>query len=233
MNFAFPPLSPAVRVLLSVLFGSVVAQTVLGAAGVPLFDWLGLHAAWSSALAWQWCTYPLVELPGPGSVVDRALDLMLLYFWLAGFEGRFGARATLLLAALAVTAGAACVLLVGFAWPSVSHPFAGASPIAWAGLAALAVTTRGRPMQWLFLPQMNAWGLALVFLLVLSLQCTWAGTATPLAGALGGFAAGVAYTRWLTRPRPPAQHGPYRRRPAHLKLVPEPPRAGSDGGWLN
>jgi membrane associated rhomboid family serine protease len=232
MRFAFPPLTPAVRTILVVLFASLVAQSVAEPLlGLPLFRWLALHDEFAFTLLWQWASYVLVEYPGDRMVLSRALDLLLIYFWLTPFEKQFGARRTFTLAALSAVAGAVLPLVVGLLAPEISVPHAGASAISWAGLAALAVTTRGQPMNWVLLPQMNAWTLAAIFLVFTALQCAWMGTPTPLLGVLGGFAAGVLYTRRLERSK--RRRAPPKPRGGHLQIISGGQAESGRPRWLN
>jgi membrane associated rhomboid family serine protease len=219
MRLAFPPLTPAVRAILLLLAVSFVVQTIAEPfLGLPLFSWLGLQNELGIASLWQWATYPLVELPTDQRVVHRALDLLFIYFLLTPFEHRFGREQTVVLTGLAIPAGAALPLLTSVLLPSVSLPVAGAGAVVWAGLGAFAVMTAGRPLNWVFLPAMNAWTLTAIMLVITGLQCAWMGTPTPLLSALGALGAGILYTRRLERPKvrraPPAK-----RRDSHLQVI--------------
>ncbi len=236
MQSAFPPLTPVVRAALALLFASFVAQTlVFSVANVDLFGLLALWPGLGPATAWQWATHVLVEMPSDRMVINRALALLFVYFWIAPFELEFGRRSTLVLLGLSVVAGALLPLLFGLvASPPLASPYAGASALTWAGIGALAIRTRGAPLNWVLLPTMNAWALALVFLVMDALQCAWAGTPTPLLGSLGGFAAGIWYTRRLTKPRRPKKDpSPKRRGGSHLRLVPGGQSESERPRWLN
>lgn len=215
MRFAFPPLTPVVRIALIVLFVSFVLQSLVeGALAFPVYGFVGLHYDLAPGLAWQWATYPLIEIPSDGMVFGRALSLLMLYFWVAPFEVEFGPRNTTALLVLSVVGGALLPLLFGFAVPSLSLPYAGAGVLFWGGIGALVIRARGEPLNLFLLPPMSAWAFVGIFLLFDALQCSWMRTPTPLLASVGALGAGYAFTRWL-RDRPsPSPKGPGRKRRA-------------------
>lgn len=238
--FAFPPLTPVVRVTLIVLFVGFVLQSILeGASGIPVYAYAGLHYDLAPGLAWQWATYPLIEIPSDGMVIARALSLLMIYLWLAPFEVELGARNTIVIIVLGVIGGAVLPLLFGFAVPSLSVPWAGSSVIFWAAMGGLVVRTKGRPLQLFLLPAMTAWGLVAVFLVIEALQCTWLRTPTPLLASLGALGAGYAFTyRLVEGPKraAPSTSGGRKKRTsgARLQVI----RGGRDDDddkprWLN
>lgn len=237
MRFAFPPLTPVVRAILIVLFASFVAQSLLqGMFALPVFEWLAMSPSPSIATSWQWATHVLVEYPSDRAVLARALELVFLYLWLSPFELEQGRNRTLMLAGLGAVGGALTTFAFGLLVPQVSIPHAGASAILWASIAALAVRTRGAPLNWAFFPSMNAWMLAGVFLVYEALQCAWMGTPTPLLASIGGFTAGVIYTRHILRPSPPKKKpGAPRRRggSSHLSVIPGGQAEDERPRWLN
>jgi membrane associated rhomboid family serine protease len=166
-------------------------------------------------------------------VIGRAFDLLFVYFFVTHFEQAHGARRALTLAALSVPAGALVMLIADLAFPAVAIPYGGANAIAYAGLGAFAVLTRGQPMNWLFLPQMNAWGLASILLVINAMQCFWMGTPTPLLASLGGFGAGVAYARWLEKPRAKKPSPKKRTGGSHLHVIPGGQSDDERPRWLN
>ncbi|UJR81813.1 rhomboid family intramembrane serine protease [Sandaracinus amylolyticus] len=241
MRFAFPPLTPVVRVILVVLFASFVAQSLLqGLIGLPLFDWLALSPELDVPLAWQWATYPLVEYVGSSAVISRAIDLLLIWTFGAMAESHLGRNRTLQLVVVSVLGGAILPLAFGLLFGDYAMPAAGAGAIAWAMMGAFAVITRGAPVNFVLMPSMSAWHALGVFLVITALQSMWARTPTPLLIALGALAAAVLFVRWIEqRPTRPTKktggNGPRRRSGAsHLQVIPggqssedERPR------WLN
>lgn len=237
MRFAFPPLTPVVRAILVVLLSSFVLQTLLEAmSGVPVFESLALSVDPGLHTLWQWATYVLVEYPTERAVLNRALTLFFVYLWLAPVELEHGRNRTLGLAAAGVVGGALLAGVFGFVVPQLAVPLAGGSTITWACIAALAVRTRGAPLNWFLLPSMNAWALAGVFLVYEALQCAWMGTPTPLLSSIGAFAAGILYTRHIERPSRPAKKpggGGKRRGPSHLSVIHGGQSDDERPRWLN
>ena len=241
MRFAFPPLTPVVRVILVVLFASFVAQSLLqGLIGLPLFDWLSLSPELDVPLAWQWATYPLVEYVGSGAVISRAIDLLLVWSFGSMAESHLGRNRTIQLVVVSVIGGALLSLVFGLLFPDYAMPAAGAGALSWAMMGAFAVITRGAPVNFFMLPSMSAWQAIGVFVVITALQSMWARTPTPLLIALGALAAAVLFVRWVeqrpTRPAKKPGGGSPRRRggASHLQVIPGG-QSGEDERprWLN
>lgn len=232
--FAFPRLTPVVRLLLFVCGGSYLGTILLQQwAGVPVFQLLalrprdvGIHTVW------QLFTYVLVWPPDPGHVLSFLIAILFLWLMLAPFEERFGPRRTVQLAVVALLAAGVPALLVGQVAPAGPRQVLyGLQPILLGTLAAFAWSLRGRgrilffgviPMQALTVLYV-ALGISLLLFLT---SKSWVGLAADL-GAIGG---GMGFVQWMTRP-------PGRRRPTtprrpkgnHFKVV----RGGQDRRWLN
>lgn len=238
MRFAFPPLTPVVRAMLIVLFGSFVVQSVaFGIFQVQLSDWLALHTTLGIPLAWQWATYPLVEMPGPSAVVARGIDLLLIYSFGAYVESHLGRTRSVQLIAASIIGGALLPFVFGLLFPAFSIPIMGATAFTWALMGAFAVITRGAPVGFFLMPSMSAWVFIGIFLVIVGLQSLWAQTPIPLLTALSGVASGILFTRWLERrpPRPKKGGKPPRRRNGtpHLSVITGGQASDDRTRWLN
>lgn len=238
MRFAFPPLTPVVRAMLIVLFGSFVVQSVaFGIFQVQLSDWLALHTTLGIPLTWQWATYPLVEMPGPSAVVARGIDLLLIYSFGAYVESHLGRNRSLQLIAASIIGGALLPFAFGLLFPAFSIPIMGATVITWALMGAFAVITRGAPVGFFLMPSMSAWVFIGIFLVIVGLQSLWAQTPIPLLTALSAVASGILFTRWLERrpPRPKKGGNPPRRRNGapHLSVITGGQASDDRTRWLN
>jgi membrane associated rhomboid family serine protease len=241
MNFRFPRLTPTVKKLLIVLVAAFVAVAVAqNVANVPAFDYLALNLDWSGGtfyfinLAWQPFTYWLVYPPVPEALLNFALLLLGIYFFLAPFEESFGAKRTIQLSACGLAAAALATIAFSFIVPS-QRPIYGAAPIALASLGAFPVIARNAEIYFMFLVRMKAWH-------VIAFGLGWAALSAVLArdvfifvqyaAALG---AGIGYAKWMTRPRTPKGKKPPKKRKSggpDLRVV----RGGEDDPpprWLN
>lgn len=229
----FPRLTPTVRAILIVLLVVFLGQTLVeGVLHVPISQWAALLPGLHVGLAWQWATYWLIE--SPGQVLQRALDMLFLYFLLSPFEERFGARRLLQLVAAGVIGGALPVMLLGIVLPSAVSGLAGATSIGWAGFGAFAVVSGGGAVAFLFLPPMSAWAALGIFLAIPALSAAWTGDATQFLAAVGGASAGILYARWMARPatKKPGASGPLKRGRPNLTVI----EGGADDNkprWLN
>lgn len=233
----FPPLTPAVRALLVVLAVSYVLQTIVeGAVGVPVTLLFALTPDLHLGLLWQWASYVLVELPGAGSALRRALDLLFIYWMLSPHEERFGPRRALTLALLGVVAAAALVLVAGLLAPGFVSGAIGASPIVWAAFGAFAQIAGKQPVRFFMLPPTSAWLLLGVFLALPLLDTFWSHDAAHFLMAIGGSGAGILWARRIMAPRRPVKAPPKRTVPAGRFRVIE---GGGEGDpdekprWLN
>jgi membrane associated rhomboid family serine protease len=233
VQFNFPRLTPTVRTLLIVLVVVFVGQTVAeGALHVPVSQWAALFPGVHVGLAWQWATYWLIEVPG--AVLNRAFDLLFIYFMLSPLEERYGRRRVIELIAVGVIGGALPVMIAGAIVPTFFGGLAGASSIGAAGFGAFAVLSAGAMVSFFLLPPMSAWAVLGIFLAISALNAIWAGDASELLSTLGGTGAGILYARWLVRPRS-AKTPPQKKKPSgrpHLKVI----EGGADDSkprWLN
>ena len=238
-QFQFPKLTPTVKKLLILLAGAfVVVAVVQNLAGVPIFQWLALDVHFAGNpeakylnLLWQPLTYWLVYPPVPDALFNFILTLVGIYFFLCPFEESFGPSRALQLAAAGVLAAALPCILLGFVVPAV-RPIAGAGPIALASLGAFPVIARGREILFMLVIPMKSWTIVLFGLGLAALSAVLAQDVfifVEYAGALGG---GVAFAKWMMRPRTPAPTKPAPRGGPKLRVL----RGGADDDkprWLN
>jgi membrane associated rhomboid family serine protease len=238
-------LTRTVRALLIVLGASFVALAVAqNLAGVDLFGLLALDLRFERGfvpLAWQPLTYWLVYPPVSQALVNYALILLGLYFFLSPFEESFGGKRTLQLAAAGIVSAALGTLALSLALasaPALRPPLglSGPSPIMLAALGAFPVVLGNRPILFMFVVPMKAWTVILVGLGLAALSAVLARDPFVFAEHASALGGGVAFAKWMTRRRGPraprpTPRGPSKRRGPQLELV----HGGEDrpGRWLN
>jgi membrane associated rhomboid family serine protease len=224
----FPRLTPTVKKLLILLTAAFVLVAVLqNLAELPAFELLALsprlHDGFWMNLLWQPFTYWLAYPPVPDALFSFALTALFLYFFLAPFEEAFGAKRTVQLTAIAVIAAAAAAILLSLLVPP-RHLLAGADPIALAALGAFPIVAGNREILFMFVIPMRVWTVILLGLGFAALASVLARDPFIFAMDAAALGAGVAFTKWMTRPRSPAKRksssGPKKRRPGpDLRLV--------------
>lgn len=205
--FSFPRLTPLVKRLLIGLLAFFVLQLILQnwVGGIPVYGLLALdHQHPGIATIWQVLTYVLVWPPVPGSVVNFLIALIFLWWVLAPFEERFGARRTAQLGVFAILAAAIPALVVGLVFPRGEPPLHGLNPILLGAIAAYAYSLRGRgqlsffgviPMQ----PMTLVWIVVGISVLLFLADMN----VTSLVADLGAIGGGILFVRWMSRPRRP------------------------------
>ena len=216
--FRLPPLTPFVKKLLIGLLGAFVAQLVLEVwLGVPVSTLLALSTETVGVpTLWQLFTYVLVWPPSPSSVAWLLISLLFFWWMMAPFEQRHGAARTAQLCLVSTLSASVPALLAGLLWPS--YPLFGSNVILIGVIGAFAASMPRdatislfglfpmRPVHLILL--VIGWSL-LGFLASKNLS----GFVADL-GALGG---GMAFMRFLMRPRrpkaprPPKKNGRSRR----------------------
>lgn len=236
MQFQFPRLTPTVKkLLIGIAAAFVVVAVVQNLAGYPLFGWLALdpNHTFLPALAWQPFTYWFVESPTPDAIFRLALTLLFVYFFLSPFEESFGAKRTIQLTAIGVLSAAVAAIALGFTGLP-GRLIAGPDPIALAAFGAFPVIAGNREILFMFVIPMKVWTAILIglgFSALLAVTAHDPYIFATYAAALGG---GVAFAKWMTRPRTPKRKSPPRRRGGpDLRVV----RGGSADDdrprWLN
>ncbi|HJL17412.1 MAG TPA: rhomboid family intramembrane serine protease [Sandaracinaceae bacterium LLY-WYZ-13_1] len=240
MQFRFPRLTPTVKKLLIFLGAMFVAVSVVQiVADVPVFQWLALRVSFTDGqllgLAWQPLTYWAVEPPVPGSLLNVALTLLMIYFFLSPFEEAFGPKRALQLAGVGIVAGALAAVALAFVWPR-AMPVSGASVIAAASFGAFPTVFRGREI--ILFPLMiplKAWTAVLIGLGITALMSLLNRDPYIFAMDASAIGAGFGFAKWMTRPRTPKSDPKKRRRRSgpDLKVL----RGGADDDdrprWLN
>lgn len=247
MPFRLPRLTPTVRALLIGLAVSfVVLAIVQNVAGFNLYGYLALDLRLEQGfvqLAWQPLTYWLVYPPVPDALINFALVLLGIYFFLSPFEEAFGGKRAVQLAAAGIAASAIGTILLALAllpFPTLRPPplgIAGPSPVVLAALGAFPVVLGNRQILFMFVVPMKAWTVILFGLGITALSAILARDPFVFVEHATALGAGVGFAKWMTRPRggkrpksPPK--GPSRGKGGpNLKVV----RGGADPerGWLN
>jgi membrane associated rhomboid family serine protease len=223
--FRFPRLTPTVKKLLIVLVAAFVAIAVVqNVADLPVFQLLALdphvmEGVWINLL-WQPFTYWLAYPPVPDVLFSFSLSLLFLYFFLAPFEESFGAKRTVQLIAVAVAAAAVATVLLSLVL-APRTPIAGAEPIALAALGAFPIIAGNREILFMFVIPMKVWSVILLGLGFSALAAVLARDPFVFATHASALGAGVAFAKWITRPRTPKKAPPKKRRPGpNLRVVP-------------
>ncbi len=210
-RFAFPRLTSFIKKLIIVLLASYVLELILmNFVGIPIFNLLALNASnLGFATVWQIFTYVLVDYPT--AVFSLLIGLLFIWLILSPFEMVYGSKRTMQLCAVGVLSGGISAVVVETVISGISlgpSGLWGSHTIAYAGMAAMATTMRGRKLSLfgLFSMTSNQLLLLLVGLSVLMFLATK--NLAMLAGSLGAIAGGVWYIRWLSRPRRPKKTRP-------------------------
>jgi membrane associated rhomboid family serine protease len=232
--FRFPPLTPFVKKLLIVLFGTWIAQIVLqNWAGLPMFEWFALNTASPGVnTLWQLGTYVFAFPTGPQAVFSMLITLLFLWWMLAPFEQRFGQKRTIQLCVVAALSSALLALIVGLIVPNPSALY-GAQALLLGSIAAFAWSYRGQGrMSFFGVIDMKPVHIIYLVLALSFLMFMTSGDAVSLAADIGAIGGGMGFIEWLRRP-------PGRRRPRRRKKrknssfdVVQGGR-GSEPRWLN
>ncbi|MBW1830332.1 MAG: hypothetical protein JRJ10_01330 [Deltaproteobacteria bacterium] len=212
--FRFPPLTPFVKKLLIALFGAWIFQIILqNWAGVPMFEVLALNTA-SPGLntLWQLGTHVFAFPTGPQAVFSMLISLVFLWWMLAPFEQRFGAKRTLV------------------ARPS---PLYGAQAILLGSIAAFAWSYRGQGRMNLFgVIDMKPVHIIYLVLALSALMFMTSGDAVALAADIGAIGGGMAFIERLRRP-PGRRRRPWRRKKKKSSFDVVQGGRSDEPRWLN
>ncbi len=211
--FRFPPLTPFVKKLLIALFGAWIVQIILqNWAGVPMFQFLALDTA-SPGLntLWQLGTHVFAFPTGPQAVFSMLISLVFLWWMLAPFEQRFGAKRTIQLSITAALSAAFLALIVGVLVANPS-PLYGAQAILLGSISAFAWSYRGQGRMNLFgVIDMKPVHIIYLVLALSALMFMTSGDAVALAADIGAIGGGMAFIERLRRP-PGRRRRPWRRK---------------------
>jgi hypothetical protein len=199
-----PPLTRGVRLFLYGLVGAFVAQLVAeNLLAFPAFALLGLSGQASIAWAWQWASYPFVDLvlPQGGLLLVKAVTLFFLYLMIAPFEARYGARRLWQLLSVATVAGALPAMAGGLLLGGLAGSVYGTQNLFLAALAAFAATVRGGRVMLFGAFAMEAWQLLLSVVIFATLFALMENSVLFWLSQMGAIGGGYGYAHWLTRPR--------------------------------
>lgn len=215
--FRFPRLTPFVKKMLIGLFGAFIASVVLeNWLDVPVGRLIALQAGnlgWPTL--WQVFTYPAYY--PPQAVVSLLLSLVFLWWMLAPFEERYGARRTMQLCLAAVVSGGSAVLVVSLFGPGRGEVLFGSNVIILAAIAAFVWPMRHQQTQISVFGVLPMRPIHLLYGIVgLSFLFFLANRHTAqFVADLGAIAGGIGFVEWMTKPRPRGGSG--RRKPAPKK----------------
>lgn len=238
MSFNFPPLTPLVKYLLIFLGVVFVAGAVLALFDVSLFEVLALQLSYGRgvpwSLAWQPFTFWVIYPADPREVVNFALTLLMLYFFLSPFEQTFGKKQTVILAVLAILGAAGVAIALSFVLPRMI-PLYGASALAAAAFGAFPVLFRDREiMLFPLLIKMKPWTALLIGLAITALMAVLYRDLHMFVVDATAMGIGVGYAKWLVRPPKPDQRAkPKRRKGGPPLRVIEGGADDSGPRWLN
>lgn len=202
-----PRLTGVVRTLLIVLFGAYVLELVLKWQGISLAPLLALQPG--GFAIWQVATYPVVQ--GQSQPLWLLLGLLFLWWVLSPFEVSFGGRRTMQLCAACTLGGGLAVDLVGFVVPGMPI-LAGTYPLWFGAIVATTYLYRDRHMSLFGAISMTGQQLLLLLVGLSFLNLLYDGNLSQFVGVLGGMAGGVAFIRYMRRPRSRKRPPPKRKK---------------------
>ena len=217
--FAFPPLTPLVKKLLIACGAMFVLEVLLEyGAHLPVPEFLALSpGTLGPSLLWQVFTWPLVQVPTPGSQWSFLINLVFFWLIVSPFELRFGERRTIQALLASCVGSGLLALLVGVVSSAVFHipvgVLFGLQSLVFGVLVAMVTAMRTGQISLFGVIPMRAWH-AVAFTLGLSaLNFVMTHDPVPFAGDAGAVLGGYLFGRWLVSPRTP-------------KMRKSPPKAG-------
>jgi membrane associated rhomboid family serine protease len=216
-----------VKKLILGLVVAYVGQLVLeNWGGIPVVSWFALTPG--GAGLWQLVTYVLVDLSHP---LMFLLGLLFIWWALSPIETGFGPVRTLQLVAVSIVAGSLPAYLVGFVVRG-SPPLFGSQTIWLGAFAAMTWLYRDGQVSLFGVMPMTARQSLLLLVGLTVLMFLASKDHTQLVASLGAMGGGIAFIRWMRRPRTPAR---VRRKPERSFRVIEGGGGGDDERpkWLN
>lgn len=224
-----PRLTGVVRQLLVVLFGAYVLELVLKWQGVNVAPWLALSPGGFEF--WQVATYVFVQ--GMSQPLWLLLGLLFLWWVLSPFEVAFGGRRTLQLCAACTLGGGIAADLLGFFIRGLP-PLAGSHPLWFGAMVATTYLYRDRQMSLFGAISMTGQQLLMLLVGLSALNLLYDGNLTQFVAVLGAMAGGIAFIRYMRRPRPRKRPAKKTKRGSSFRVIKggltdddEPPK------WLN
>jgi hypothetical protein len=230
-QFAFPRLSAVVKKLIIGLFAAYVAQLLLE-------NWLGVPVASTLAMTpggpglWQLLTYVLVDVGNP---LMFLFGLLFIWWALSPFEIGYGPKRTLQLCLCALLGASVPAYLTGLLVPA-SPPLFGSSSLWFGGIAATTWLYADRSVSLFGMMAMSAKQFLLLMVGLSVLMFLASKNHTQLVASLGAMGGGIAFVRWMKRPRRPSiVRRPSSQRPSGFKVIQGGGGSGDDGRpkWLN
>jgi hypothetical protein len=227
-QLALPRLSAVVKKLIIGLLVAYVAQLLLqNWLGIPVGSLLALTPAGPGL--WQLLSYVLVDRN------DHPLMFLigLLFIWwaLSPFEIGYGPKRTLQLCLASLLCASVPAWLAGFAIPG-SPPLSGSSTIWFGAIAATAWLYRDQQMSLFGMMAMTAKQFLLLMVGISLLMFLASRDHTQLIADLGAMGGGIAFVRWMKRPRKPTTSRRPAARSSGFKVI----QGGGDDNrpkWLN
>jgi hypothetical protein len=235
-GFSFPPLTPFIkRLIIALLAAYVVELLLMNFLSIPVFALFALDTShFGLPTIWQVVTYVLVDEPaGVGSML---VGLVFIWLILSPFEASFGTVRTAQLCAFSVVSASLAALAVGLLISpfvtGVATVLFGSFPIAYAGIAAMAVVVRGRRLSLFGVWSMTS-GQLLMMMAGLSILFFLATKNVAMfIGSLGSLGCGTWFALWISGQAP--RIGSKRTGSHWLKLIrggrPDPHRPPR---WIN
>jgi len=231
-------MTPLVKKLLIGLGVAFVLVAVLDLFGLHLYPLLALDLSYGAgvpySLAWSPFTYWAIYPPLPSALLDVLLTMLMIYFFLCPFETTFGPKKVVILCIIGILSAATVAVGLAFVFPR--PPLVGASAISAVAFGAFPVLFRDRKIMLFPLPiMMSAWAALGIGLAISALMAVLYRDVHVFVVHGTAMLAGVAYAKWLTRPKDPVRATKKRARRSSgpdLRVIDggaddEPPR------WLN
>jgi hypothetical protein len=203
-RFVFPRLTGFIKKLVMGLLVAYVLELVLmNFMGIPVFDLLALNASdLGIATCWQIFTYVLVD--HPSAVMSLLVGLIFIWLILSPFEILYGSTRTMQLCAVGVIFSSVTAVVTQALLSKLNlgpSGLWGSQSIAYAGMAAIAMTMRGRSISLFGLFSMTSNQLLLLLVGLSFLMFLATKNLAMLTGSIGAIGGGVWYVRWISRPR--------------------------------
>jgi hypothetical protein len=198
-QFGLPRLSAVVKKIIFGLLAAYILQLVLE-------NWLGVPVGALLAMQpgglglWQLVTYVLVD---HGHPVMFLIGLLFVWWALSPFEIGYGPTRTLQLCATAILSASIPAYLVGFVAPG-SPLLYGSGPIWFGAIAATTWLHRDQQISLFGALAMTARQFLWLLLGITVLMFLASKDHTQLVADLGAMGGGIAFVRWMRRPRRPA-----------------------------
>lgn len=196
LQIGLPRLSAVVKKLIAGLLVAYVAQLILELwLGIPISSVLALTPAGPGL--WQLVTYVLVD---HGNPIMFLIGLLFMWWALSPFELGYGALRTIQLCMTTLLCASIPVYLTGFVIPG-SPPLYGAQPLWFGAVAATTWLNRDQQLSLFGAMRMTARQFLLLLLGMTVLMFLASKNHTQLIAELSAMGGGIAFVRWMKRPR--------------------------------